>query len=238
MRFLFVIIFISAGLVGCKNNNKIPDVSDIKIELTTQRFEKDLFSSDSLQLPANLDKLIARYPSFGENFLTTILNTDPHWAADSATAYIISFISAYRPLYDSSQKLFSDFSPYEKQIKKATQYLHYYFPSYAIPKKIITYIGPLDGFGDILDTDAFIVGLHQHLGSNFSLYKTELVRNTYPDYISNRFQMRANHPHPKSTQGTHATRTQVGIVFILVLIWDGGDWRAFDTTKKTQWEWK
>ena len=106
MRFLLVIIFISAGLVGCKNNNKIPDVSDIKIELTTQRFEKDLFSSDSLQLPANLDKLIARYPSFGENFLTTILNTDPHWAADSATAYINSFISAYRPLYDSSQKLF------------------------------------------------------------------------------------------------------------------------------------
>lgn len=187
MRFILVVIFISAGLMGCQKNNKAPDVSEIKIDLTTLRFEKDLFSLDSLQLPANLDKLISRYPAFGENFLTTILNTDPHWPADSATAYIHSFISAYSPLYDSSQKLFSDFSPYEKQIKKAAQYLHYYFPNYPIPKKIITYIGPLDGFGDILDTDAFIVGLHQHLGSNFSMYKTELVRNTYPDYISSRF---------------------------------------------------
>ena len=187
MRFLLAVIFMSAGLMCCKNKNKAPDVSDIKIDLSTQRFEKDLFKSDSLQLAANLDKLIARYPTFGENFLTTILNTDSKWPADSATAYIHSFISAYRPLYDSSQKLFDNFLPYEKQIKKAAQYLHYYFPGYPIPKKIITYIGPLDGFGDILDTDAFIVGLHQHLGSNFSMYKTELVRNTYPDYISNRF---------------------------------------------------
>jgi hypothetical protein len=90
-------------------------------------------------------------------------------------------------VFDSSQKIFADFSPYEKQIKTSVQYLHYYFPKYAAPKKVITYIGPLDGYGDILDTDAFIVGLHQHLGSNFSMYKTEMVRTTYPDYISNRF---------------------------------------------------
>jgi hypothetical protein len=90
-------------------------------------------------------------------------------------------------VFDSSQKLFADFSTYEKQIKRTLQYLHFYFPKYPAPKKVITYIGPLDGYGDILDTDAFIVGLHQHLGSDFSMYKTEMVRTTYPDYISNRF---------------------------------------------------
>ena len=46
----------------------------------------------------------------------------------------------------------------------------------------------MDGYGDILDVDAFMVGLHQHLGSEYSLYKSALVRETYPEYISKRFE--------------------------------------------------
>ena len=187
MRFFLLGILWSAGFMSCGNNKNAPDVSGIKAELSTQRFEKDFFLSDSLQLQQLPDALLRKYPGFAENFITTVLNTDPAWPADSAAVYINNFKTAYRPLFDSSQKLFADFSPYEKQIKKSVKYLLHYFPKYPVPKKIITYIGPLDGYGDILDTDAFIVGLHQHLGSNFSLYKTEMVRTTYPDYISNRF---------------------------------------------------
>lgn len=187
MRFFLMALLFAVVLTGCKNKNNAPDVSNVKVELTTQRFEQDFFAIDTTQLIPQLDKVISRYPSFGENFLTTILNTDPNWPADSAASYIKSFMSAYRNVFDSSRKLFSDFTPYEKQIKKSVQYLQYYFPEYPAPKKIITYIGPLDGYGDILDTDAFIVGLHQHMGNNFSMYKTEMVRTTYPDYISNRF---------------------------------------------------
>jgi hypothetical protein len=187
MRFFAVLFFLAAVTPGCRNSDNTPDVEDVKIAMVTQRFEKDFFTLDTTQLLPNLDKLIARYPSFGENFLTTILNTDPKWPADTTASYIQSFMSAYRNVYDSSQKLFADFSPYEKQVKKSLQYLQYYFPKYPAPKKIITYIGPLDGYGDILDTDAFIVGLHHHLGSDFSMYKTEMVRTIYPDYISARF---------------------------------------------------
>ncbi len=187
MRFFIVLFFVAAGIFSCRNSDNTPDVESVKVEMVTQRFEKDFFTLDTTQLIPNLDKLIARYPSFGENFFTTILNTDPKWPADTTAAYIQSFMSAYRNVYDSSQKMFSDFSPYEKQVKKSLQYLQYYFPKYPAPKKIITYIGPLDGYGDILDTDAFIVGLHHHLGSDFSMYKTEMVRTIYPDYISARF---------------------------------------------------
>ena len=187
MRFLLAAIIISVIGISCQNSNNTPDVSNIKIELRTQRFEKDFFLMDSLQFQEKLDKLIAKYPSFGENFISTILNTDPKWPTDTAMNYIKSFINAYRNVYDSSQKIFADFSSYENEIKKSLQYLHYYFPKYPVPNKVITYIGPMDGYGDILDVDALIVGLHQHLGSNFSLYKSELVRTTYPDYISSRF---------------------------------------------------
>lgn len=172
---------------SCHNSSE-PDISKVKVALSTQRFEKELFSLDTNRLPEKLDELIRKYPSFGENFITTILNTDPSWSADSASKYVAGFIAAYRKVYDSAQKVFADFEPYESDIKKAIQYLKYYYPSYKVPSKLITYIGPLDGFGDILSEDAFIVGLHHHLGKNFSLYQSDYVNETYPRYISNRFE--------------------------------------------------
>ena len=188
MRIVFVFLFATVVFSSCNNSHKIPDVSNIKIELKAMRFEQDFFSLDTTGFTSKLDMLLAKYPSFGENFLATVLNTDPHWSADSVADYAQGFITAYKPVYDTAQIVFKDFSPYEKEIKQGLQFVKYYFPAYKIPPKIITYIGPLDGYGDILSDDAIIVGLHHHLGKNYSLYKAQIVRETYPDYISNRFE--------------------------------------------------
>ena len=187
MRIITGLLLSAIVFASCNGKQKIPDVSDIQVDLTTRRFEKEFFSLDTAHFQQQLDTLIYRYPSFGENFVSTILNTDPKWPADTAMNYLKNFMAAYRSVYDTAEKVFADFSPYEQQVKKTLQYLHYYFPKYPAPKKLITYIGPLDGYGDILDADAFMIGLHQHLGSNFSMYKTELVNTTYPDYISTNF---------------------------------------------------
>ena len=187
MRILFGLLFISILVFSCNNGDKIPDVSNVKIELSTQRFEKDLFTLDTLNFAASLDKLIAAYPSFGENFLSTILGADPKWSIDTTAAYVKLFINQHRNVYDTAMLVFKDFSPYESEIKKGLQFVKYYFPNYRVPDKIITYIGPLDGFGDIIADDAIFVGLHLHLGKDFSLYKSEQVQQTYPEYITNRF---------------------------------------------------
>jgi hypothetical protein len=188
MRITFVFLFAACTLFACNNADKTPDVSNIKVELSTLRFEKDLFTIDSSNYTANLDLLISKYPTFGENFLATILNTDPKWPADSAADYVHGFTTAYRHVYDSVQIVFKDFTPYEKEIKKGLQFVKHYFPTYKDRKRIITYIGPLDGYGDILTDDDILVGLQHHLGKNFSLYKSTLVQETYPEYISNRFE--------------------------------------------------
>lgn len=188
MRIAFVFLFVACILFSCSNADKTPDVSDIKVELTSMRFERDLFTIDSANYTANLDMLISKYPTFGENFLATILNTDPKWSADSAADYVHGFTTAYRKVYDTAQIVFKDFTPYEKEIKQGLQFVKYYFPTYKDRKTIITYIGPLDGYGDILTDDAILVGLHHHLGKNFSLYKSAFVQETYPEYISNRFE--------------------------------------------------
>lgn len=188
MRLLIGLLIISNLLFSCNSGDKTPDVSNIKVQLSTQRFEKELFGLDSTAYAANLEKLIARYPSFGENFLSTVLGADPQWNSDSVALYVKGFTQAYQKVYDTASMVFKDFGAYEAEIKKGLQFVKYYFPAYKIPDKIITYVGPLNGYGDILADDALIIGLHLHLGNSFSLYHSELVQQTYPDYISRRFE--------------------------------------------------
>lgn len=188
MRLVFVFIIAAALFVSCNSNDKMPDVSGIKVELNTMRFEQELFKLDSVNFTTKLNQLLARYPGFGENYLSTILNADPKWPADTTASYVLGFINAYKPVYDTAQTIFKDFSPYEKEIKQGLQFVKHYFPAYKERKLLITYIGPLDGYGDALSDEAIMIGLQHHLGKGFSLYRSAMVQETYPEYISSRFE--------------------------------------------------
>lgn len=188
MRFLPFILTCSL-FVSCSDGEKTPDVSGIKISISTDRFEQHLFDSTTNNLLAYISQLQKNNPSFTNAWLTTILNVDPSWPADTAAAYVNGFIQAYRPVYDSAEKLFKDFGPYEKEIARGLKLVKHYFPQYRLPSKIITYIGPADGYGDLLFSgEALVIGLQHHLGKDFYLYKSELVQETYPAYMSQRFE--------------------------------------------------
>ncbi|MBX2940076.1 MAG: hypothetical protein KF880_08355 [Ferruginibacter sp.] len=174
-------------LWSCNGKTSVPDVSRIDVKLTTERFEKSLFSMDTVHIMEGINSLNQKHPSFTNIYLARILNADPRWGEDTTREYIASFLRFYKPVYDTAQQVFPDFKPQEKELKRSLQFLKYHFPEYKAPEKVITYIGPLDGYGDILDEDAFLVGLHHHLGSSYSLYESMLVQETYPTYISRRF---------------------------------------------------
>lgn len=173
---------------SCNDKKNNPDVSDIKINVSTIQFEQVFFNIDTLNTMAEMNTLATKYPGFTQNFLLNILNVDPKWPDSIASNYINGFIGAYKPIYDTSQLIFKNFSKYENEIKTSLQYLKYYFPNYKSPNNIITYLGPLDGYGDLIMVDAFAIGLHQHLGKNASYYNTSIVSETYPPYISARFE--------------------------------------------------
>jgi len=184
----FIVAFILCSFLFACSSKKNPDVSNIKIDITTQRFEKDFFDTSTSNLLIYLKQINSNNPSFVQTYLSQILTVDPQWPADTTAAYVNGFIKTYRPVYDSAEKLFNDFSPYEKEIKKGLQYVKYYFPNYKLPQQIITYIGPADGVGDAITKDALIIGLQVHLGKNNPLYKTTFVQETYPEYVSQRFE--------------------------------------------------
>ena len=173
-------------IFSCSNKN-IPDVSGIKVDLKVQRFEKDFFAIDSNNILNELQRLRTTYPSFINDFTSQILGFDATTPPDSLTKYVHLFIRDYRFVKDSADKIFKDIDPQVKDIKKGLQFVKYYFPEYKVPAKIITFIGPFDGYSDVITSDAFAVGLQLHLGSNFSFYKSSIAEDLFPAYISQRF---------------------------------------------------
>lgn len=185
MRYLLIFFSTIVLMQSCKD--AAPDVSNIKVDLRLQRFEEGLFGLDTTKLEIGIDSLLGQYKGFGENFVWRILQADPNWGKDTLYNYLEGFINTYRPVYDSVKQQFSSFKEEQSSLEQMLRYVKYYFPSYNIPSKIITYIGPLDGYGDLLDTDAVVVGMQHHLGEKYNMYQSEMVNTTYPAYISRRF---------------------------------------------------
>lgn len=182
--YLLIIITIS----GC-TGRKVPDVSGIKVDLELQRFDKDFFSVDTSHLDQSLQQLHQKYPSFLQDFVFNILGLPAQPDSTMATEQQVkAFIRSYIPLKDSADKLFSDVNALEKEVRRGLQFVKYYFPAYKLPVKLITFIGPINSYGNILTTDALAVGLQLYMGKNFSLYQSEAGQEMYPAYISRRFE--------------------------------------------------
>ncbi len=188
MRVFTVVLAAALFLSGCSNADKGPDVSAVKINLSTERFEKKLFDTTAASLSQYLQRLQNVNPGFTAIYLRKILGADPQWPADSTANYVNGFINAFRTVYNDTEKKIPDFSIYEKEIHHGLQLVKYYFPSYKLPEKIITYIGPPDGFGAVIANEGLLIGLHNYLGKDYPLYKTEMVNQIYPEYISQRFE--------------------------------------------------
>lgn len=184
---VFFLVLISL-LFSCKDK-KIPDVSGIKVDLQFQRFDNDFFSIDTNHTDQALQQLHQKYPEFLQDFIFNILALPPQ--PDSSNVVqrqVVSFISSYKSLKDSADKIYQNNDETVGEVKKGLQFVEHYFPDYKIPAKLITFIGPINSYGNILTTDALAVGLQLYMGRNYSLYQSQVGQELYPSYISRRFE--------------------------------------------------
>lgn len=178
----FCIVCIAVLIFSCKTKNT-PDVSGVQVSLQTERFEKDFFSIDTLHPTASLDALNKKHPGFTQDFLFNILGTTP----DSADRDIRSFIGSYHSIYERVPDIFGDFSKTAADVKKGMQFVHYYFPAYKLPTRLITFVGPINSYGNIITPNALAVGLQLYLGKDYPLYLSTMGQQMYPFFISRRF---------------------------------------------------
>lgn len=190
-------LLLATGLFACKDK-KVPDVSDIKVNLTVQRFEQDFFSIDTNNIDGSMQRLSAKYGGFTGDYAGNILGLIPPPGDSSMQGPELAlkkFLHDYRPVKDTADQLFRNFSRWEEEVKQGLQFVKHYFPTYHLPEKLITFIGPMDAsfeaslgkYGDVITQDGLAVGLQLHLGSNFSLYHSEMGQQLYPTYVSRRF---------------------------------------------------
>ncbi len=190
----FILVSCLPLLYSC-NSSKGPDVSGITISFETERFERDLFAVDTNDLPHSLEKVTRKYRGFFGDF-SHILGMQPQKdLTPEGIKLLKQFLHDYRPVYDSVEKKFPDLKKQEKQIIDGLKHVKYYFPNYKLPAKLISFIGPMDAFfqastasyGDAIMSEGLATGLQLHLGSDFSMYHSDMGSELYPGYISRKF---------------------------------------------------
>lgn len=193
MRSIPVIIILALFIFSCKNAKHAPDVSGIRINLQTQRFEQDLFGVDTNNMVTSMQALQQKYPQFLGDFMNNILGVSP--TDPNALLILKKFIADFSPLKQAVDQKFKDFAPYSKEVEQMLRYVKHYFPTYPLPQSLISFIGPMDAFyesslgwsGDIITTSGLGVGLQMHLGASSGFYMP-VEGNGYPEYISRKFE--------------------------------------------------
>lgn len=180
----FVLLWLAIFLFACKQSPQLPDLSQVKVDLKTMRFEKAFFAMDTLQMNKALNQLNDSFPGFTKDFLFNIVGT----TVDSASKDCKAFKSSYQSMFDSSNLVFADFKIIEQEVLQGLKTVKYYFPTYPVPTKLVTFIGPINSYANIITTDALAVGLQMYMGKNYALYHTDMGLQLYPEYISRRFE--------------------------------------------------
>jgi hypothetical protein len=189
MRRCLAFVFLLVLGIACKNRKKAPDVSEIPVSLTIERFDQAFFSLDSNHIQDGMRQLNSQFPYFLGDFVVNILGTEP-LSDTSLEAFRVcrSFLSSYMPVKDSITQPLKDLSGVQRDLKKSFQYLNYYFPSYRLPSQVLTYIGPFDAPGVALTSHALAIGLQLYAGKDFPFYKSSRGQELFPLYISRRFE--------------------------------------------------
>jgi hypothetical protein len=182
----WIIPALAALCICACNSNKIPDVSNIKVEVPVYRFESDFFKTDTMELDRGLDELQKKYPFFLQDFIQHIVVGGTLDTTLQLDAAIKQYIRNSRPLYDSVQKTFAGIGGLDRELKKGFQFVKYYFPDYKIPQ-VVTYVGLIGDPSVALTSHAMAIGLQMYAGKNFSAYNTPEAIDKFPLYISRRF---------------------------------------------------
>lgn len=172
--------------IGC-TDNKGPDVSNIKVEIPIERFDKSFFSLDTNNIVTGLKALMRNHPDFYNDFMQQILGVSGADTNKATQDVSRIFIRGYSSMYQSLGKQYADINWLQKDMQKAFQYMKYYFPEYKT-SKIILFMGPLDAPGVALTGAGIAVGLHQFGGKDFPAYQSMEAQQLFPEYISRRFE--------------------------------------------------
>lgn len=181
---LFFLVFTS-----CNHTNNKPDVSNIKVDVSIARFDKDFFTMDTTSLRASLNGLQQKYPAFlplYSEFLSPINIMVQQGRTYEEAALVYN--GTIKPLYEAVAKKYDNLGNIEEDLEKGLKYVKHYYPSFKIPAVVASVESfnpdnPGQVFGTNYYNDTLIISLQMFMEKDFVQYDKSL----YPDYIRRRF---------------------------------------------------
>jgi hypothetical protein len=188
MKIFPVFILILAGFaISCKQDKLHVNVARVKVNITIDRFEKDLFSANPAALRDSIPSWKKRYGSFLQYFsyIVKLGNINDPAFADRLTMFVTDHTNYL--IYKRTMAVFPNLDDFKAKLDNAYKHYRYYFPDKPLPR-ILTYVA---GFNQSAITgDSLIaMGLDKYLGSKEPLYSEAgiykyLVMNMYPEKLA------------------------------------------------------
>jgi len=187
---IYLIFLISVLLTACTRNKKV-DVSNIPIDVTIERFDRDFDAMRTKPMAPQADFLKKKYGAFYHDFIDLVAPG----SNINDTAYFSTLRSIFNremyhrhPYLDLKHDVDSVYpGKMEKQNEELTdafKRIKYYYPKAILPTKVYAYFSGFQAQTSI-GNDYIAIGLDLFLGADSKFYPAQT--DVFPRYISRRF---------------------------------------------------
>jgi hypothetical protein len=173
--FLLALVFFS-----CQKSKK-PDVSQIKLDIHIERFDKDLAKLEK-QGTLKADQLLKKkYGPFYDDYIHRMIGTPGYTGAQILDTLYQD--KAYADLSKEVDSVFPSLTSEEQSLSQVFKYIKYYYPNARVPK----FIAFISGFAVQMPIgDKYMgIGLDMFLGKDSQFYRA--IVTSVPVYLYRRF---------------------------------------------------
>lgn len=185
---LCMAVIVALSVASCGDGKKTPGESGAKIEIRSQRYDKDLATIDTGDIAAGLTRLQPQYPEFQSFFLDSLMgfNIGQNFTNDNPGIQnglrIFLTYKDYRGVLDTVAKHYPDTKAIDKDLGKAFGNIKQYYPGYKAPH-VVYMVSWLNNWGAFTLGDTLLcIGLDMFLGGSYPYYRSVGV----PDYMTNK----------------------------------------------------
>ncbi|MGV3546811.1 MAG: gliding motility lipoprotein GldB [Pedobacter sp.] len=156
-------------------------MSNIKVDIKVERFDKDLYSGKGKDITLTDSILHKKYGAFYEDFIFKMVGNESYTRKQVLQGLYED--KAYTDLNHEVDSVFPKLTQVENELTQSFKYIKYYYPKSQIPR----FIGFLSGFSyqTPIGDDYVGIGLDMFLGKDSKFYGALI--ESIPLYLSRRF---------------------------------------------------
>ncbi len=182
---IYLIFLTSLLITACGRSKKI-DVSNIDVNVTIERFDKDMDAMETKPIAPQAAYMQKKYGVFYNDFMERILPLNTRDTSYFKTLREIFTAGPYDDVKKSVDSVFPNLDKQNAELTDAFKHIKYYYPKKALPK-VYAYFSGFQGAQVTIGDNYLGVGLDLFLGANAKFYTAQAITEVYPHYISRRF---------------------------------------------------